>query len=344
MKILLTGGAGFIGSNFAIHALKEGHTVINVDILTYAGNLNNLEDFQSHFSHYFYQENILNKDALQKIFYNHQPDIVLHMAAESHVDRSIECADAFIETNIMGTYNLLETGMEYYKSLPFPNNFKFVHLSTDEVFGALGKDGKFSEASSYRPNSPYAASKASSNFLVRSYFQTYRFPALIVNASNNYGPKQYAEKLIPLIILNALEHKPLPIYGSGNQVRDWIYVEDHVKALDLLIKKGKIGESYCIGADNEITNLDLIKKICEILDDIFPSPNLRSYQELIEFVTDRPGHDFRYATDASKLKKLGWKPEIDLEVGLQETIKWYLTQHEKNDHFENDRRRIDLRK
>jgi dTDP-glucose 4,6-dehydratase len=344
MKILLTGGAGFIGSNFLIQALKEGHTVINIDALTYAGNLNNLEDYKDHPRHHFHHENICDRQKIQTIFKQHTPDLVLHMAAESHVDRSIDCPDPFIETNIIGTYSLLETSLDYYKSLSDKTCFKFIHLSTDEVFGALGVKEKFSETSPYRPNSPYAASKASSDLLVRSYFKTYRLPTVVVNASNNYGPKQYSEKLIPLVILNALEHKPLPLYGNGLQVRDWLYVEDHVAALNLLIQKGEGGESYCVGAENEVTNVELVKKICDILDELAPPSEFKSYKDLITFVIDRPGHDFRYATDASKLKILGWKPKIDLSEGLKKTVKWYITQYEKNDYLENDRTRIGLGK
>lgn len=324
MKILLTGGAGFIGSNFAINALKQGHEVINVDKLTYAGNLDNLEVYLQHSHHHFYQTDICNKEEISSIFKKHQPDIVLHMAAESHVDRSIDCADDFIQTNIMGTYNLLEYSLSYYRQTNRKGSFRFLHLSTDEVFGALGAEGKFNENYPYKPNSPYAASKASSDLLVRSYHQTHGLPTIIINTSNNYGPKQYAEKLIPLTILNALEHKPLPIYGNGQQVRDWLYVEDHIRALDLLLEKGQLGESYCVGAENESTNLDLVKKICTILDHLKPSSKISSYQDLITFTTDRPGHDFRYATDASKLKSLGWHPQVTLEKGLEQTVQWYI--------------------
>ncbi|MFN7662601.1 MAG: dTDP-glucose 4,6-dehydratase [Alphaproteobacteria bacterium] len=344
MKILLTGGAGFIGSNFLIHAIKAGYEVVNVDVLTYAGNLNNLEDYKNHPGHHFYQENICNTENIKTIFQHHKPDVVLHMAAESHVDRSIDCPDPFIETNILGTYSMLEASLDYYKSLSDQSRFRFIHLSTDEVFGALGMEEKFSETSPYRPNSPYAASKASSDLLVRSYFKTYNFPTVIVNASNNYGPRQYAEKLIPLIILNAIEHKPLPLYGNGLQVRDWLYVEDHVDALSLLIEKGKVGESYCIGAENEFTNLSLVNKICDILDAIYPSSKLDSYKDLITFVTDRPGHDFRYATDASKLKTLGWQPKTDLDEGLEKTVRWYLACYTKGGHSQNNRIRIGLGK
>jgi dTDP-glucose 4,6-dehydratase len=250
------------------------------------------------------------------------------MAAESHVDRSIDCADEFIRTNINGTHVLLDASMKYYKSLESETKFRFIHLSTDEVFGALGPSGKFVETMPYLPNSPYAASKASSDLLVRSYNKTYEFPAIIVNSSNNYGPKQYPEKLIPLTITNALEQKSLPVYGNGNQIRDWLHVEDHVKALFSIIFDGKIGESYCIGSDNEISNIELIHLICDALNEIKPCNQL--YQKLITFVKDRPGHDFRYATDATKLKEhTGWTPKVDFKSGLIQTINWYGEKYER---------------
>ncbi len=340
MKILLTGGAGFIGSNFAIHLLEKGHHIINVDKLTYAGNLKNLEDFLNHPNHFFHQVDICDKKSISALLGDYEPDAIMHMAAESHVDRSIDCADDFIKTNINGTYALLECALKYYKKTS--NSFRFLHLSTDEVFGALGPMGRFDETSPYHPNSPYAASKASSDMLVRSYNKTHGLPTIIINASNNYGPKQYAEKLIPLIILNALEHKPLPIYGNGQQVRDWLYVEDHVKALELLLKKGEVGESYCIGANNELTNLQLVETIAEMLDEIHPSSQVSSYKKLITFVTDRPGHDFRYATDSTKLKSLGWAPVISLHNGLKETVEWYVKNFHKVSSVGNTRNRIGL--
>lgn len=325
MKILVTGGAGFIGSHFVCHALKNGHQVINIDKLTYAGNLENLESYNNHSDHYFYQEDICNRENVESIITKHKPDVVIHMAAESHVDRSIDCADEFIRTNINGTHTLLDASLKYYKQLDNKDNFRFIHLSTDEVFGALGSKGKFDETMPYKPNSPYAASKASSDLLVRSYNKTYDFPVIIVNSSNNYGPKQYPEKLIPLTILNALELKKLPIYGDGKQIRDWLFVKDHVNALFAIISRGKIGGSYCVGSDNEISNLDLVRRICEILDILQPSN--KPYGELISFVRDRPGHDFRYATNASKLKEhTGWFPAVTFEEGLRQTVEWYLNQ------------------
>ena len=327
MKILITGGAGFIGSNFVCSAIKQEHQVINIDKLTYAGNLENLERYQQHNNYFFYKEDICDRDSIEQIFDRHLPDVIVHMAAESHVDRSIDCADEFIRTNILGTHTLLDVSLKYYKNTLNKEIFKFIHLSTDEVFGALGPTGKFDESMPYRPNSPYAASKASSDLLVRSYMKTYEFPAIIVNASNNYGPKQYPEKLIPLTILNALELKPLPIYGDGKQIRDWLFVEDHVKALFEIINKGKIGESYCVGSNQEMTNLELVQKICTVLDKMQPSSS--SYQELITFVSDRPGHDFRYATNASKLKHhTEWSPQVSFEQGLRETIRWYINRFE----------------
>lgn len=325
IKILITGGAGFIGSNFVCSALGKGHQVINIDALTYAGSLTNLDGYFSHPSHHFYKQDICNQDEVQKIILKHEPDIIIHMAAESHVDRSIDNPDDFIRTNIVGTHSLLQGCLKYCEQLgkDKENAFKFIHLSTDEVFGALGKIGKFTESSPYKPNSPYAASKASADHLVKSFHQTYGFPAIIVNSSNNYGARQYPEKLIPLTILNALEGKPLPIYGDGQQVRDWLHVEDHVEALFSLIKHGKTGESYCIGSDNEMTNLMLVEQICDILDQTQPTP--KSYRDLITFVVDRPGHDFRYATDASKLKEhTNWSPRVSLIGGLNQTVKWYL--------------------
>ncbi len=328
MKILITGGAGFIGSNFVRYAIQHGCEIINVDKLTYAGNLNNLNHCQNHSKHFFYQEDICDRLIIEKIIFKHSPDLIIHMAAESHVDRSIDCADEFINTNINGTYTLLNIALKYYKQLLNKNNFRFIHLSTDEVFGALGATGKFDETMPYRPNSPYAASKASSDLLVRSYFKTYGLPTIIINSTNNYGPKQYPEKLIPLTILNALEQKSIPIYGHGNQVRDWLYIDDHIEALFAVIKNGLIGESYCIGANNEITNLNLVYAICDILNDL--QPINKSYRDLISFVQDRPGHDFRYASNADKLMHhTGWFPKTNLKDGLKKTIEWYINHFEK---------------
>jgi len=342
MKILVTGGAGFIGSNFVCHTLEQGHHVINVDKLTYAGRLDNLGPYYNHTNHLFYKVDICQRNAIDQIISKHQPDVILHMAAESHVDRSIDCADDFIQTNVVGTHHLLDASLKYYKSTEDKKKFRFIHLSTDEVFGALGPTGKFNETMPYRPSSPYAASKASSDLLVRSYHHTYGLPTLIVNASNNYGLSQYPEKLIPLTILNALEHKPLPVYGNGQQIRDWLFVKDHVRALHKIMTHGKIGESYCVGSDNEISNLMLVKNICKILDNLKPSSHHSPYESLISFVTDRPGHDFRYATDASKLKQhTGWQPEVEFENGLKETVHWYLNHYDRMSE-QQARKRIGL--
>jgi dTDP-glucose 4,6-dehydratase len=341
MKILITGGAGFIGSNFVCAALNLGHEVINVDKLTYAGKLSNLDGLCDNSNHHFYKQDICNRSEMEAIIFKHKPDCIIHMAAESHVDRSIDNADEFVQTNVNGTYSLLVASLKYYRQLKNQNNFRFLHLSTDEVFGSLGSVGKFNETMPYRPNSPYAASKASSDLLVRSYYKTYGFPAIIVNSSNNYGPKQYPEKLIPLTILNALEQKPLPIYGDGNQIRDWLFVESHVSALFSLISGGQIGESYCIGAENEISNIEIVKKICEILDDI--KPEKKPYRDLITFVSDRPGHDYRYATDASKLKDhTGWKSNNSFSESLLKTIIWYINKFESLKENNNARVRIGL--
>ncbi len=341
MKILVTGGAGFIGSNFVCQALENGHEVINIDKLTYAGNLDNLEHYKDYPSHYFYSEDICNREAIETIVLEHQPDVIMHMAAESHVDRSIDCADEFIRTNINGTHVLLDMALKYYKSLKNKDLFRFIHLSTDEVFGALGFTGKFDETFPYKPNSPYAASKASSDLLVRSYFKTYGLPSIIVNASNNYGPKQYPEKLIPLTILNILEKKTLPIYGDGKQIRDWLFVQDHINALFSIIDSGEIGESYCVGSDNEISNLDLVLCICDIIDNLRPSN--ASSKELVTFVQDRPGHDFRYATNSTKLMEhTKWNPSIAFESGLRQTVEWYVNHFEKLRTNNQARTRIGL--
>lgn len=345
MKVLVTGGAGFIGSNFVRFALDKGADIINVDKLTYAGNLENLGSYNQHAKHHFCKADICCAASIQQIISQYQPDSIIHMAAESHVDRSIDCADDFIQTNIVGTYTLLSNAFSYFNSLPAPQKaaFRFIHLSTDEVFGALGNTGKFTELSPYQPNSPYAASKASSDLLVRSYYKTYKFPAIIVNASNNYGPRQFPEKLIPLTILNALENKPLPIYGNGRQIRDWLYVEDHVQALWDVLHHGKIGEQYCIGSDNEISNLEVVHEICDVLDRLHPSQHVKKYKDLITFVKDRPGHDFRYATDATKVKKhTSWVPKTSFTKGLERTIKWYVD-HQKNLLQIDARHRIGLR-
>ena len=340
MTIFITGGAGFIGSNFVIHLLKQGVDVVNVDKLTYAGNLSNLGSYTNHPKHHFYKDDICDESRLKQIIKTHQPAAIIHMAAESHVDRSIDCANAFIQTNIVGTQCVLNVALAYFRTLPQAKkkSFRFLHLSTDEVFGTLQQTGKFTEDSPYQPNSPYAASKAAADFLVRAYYKTHQLPTITINASNNYGPHQYPEKLIPLMILNALAGNPLPVYGNGQQIRDWLYVQDHVQALYLLLNAGNIGECYCVGSNNEYDNLSLIKTICAILDDIKPKSQ-GHYEDLITFVPDRPGHDFRYATDSSKLMKhTGWHPVIDFKKGLRETIQWYLVHYKTLSNINHTKR------
>ncbi len=339
MKIILTGGAGFIGSAVVRHIiLNSNDTVINVDKLTYAGNLENLQEVSSNSRYFFEQIDICDRAALDTIFMKYQPDAVMHLAAESHVDRSIRNADCFIQTNIIGTYNLLEASRIYWNNLPKQkkDNFRFHHVSTDEVYGDLGySDQLFTEITKYAPSSPYAASKASSDHLVRAWNKTYKLPTLVSNCSNNYGPFHFPEKLIPLTILNALQGHPIPVYGKGDQIRDWLYVDDHAAALYMVFRKGLIGETYNIGGNNEIKNIDVVKLICKHLDDCLPpvknkalannSKDIKSYSELIAFVADRPGHDVRYAIDASKISsELGWNPQYTFESGIKKTIQWYI--------------------
>ena len=328
--ILVTGGAGFIGSNF-IPFFLDMHTdvkIVNLDKLTYAGNLENLEEVEKNDRYIFVKGDICNKELVDSLFQEYQFTTVINFAAESHVDNSISSPDAFIDTNITGTFNLLEVARKYWLSSanevePIFEEAKFIHISTDEVYGSLGTKGFFTEDSPYRPNSPYSASKASSDFLVRSYFHTYGLKVIISNCSNNYGPKQHNEKFIPTIIRKALEGSPIPIYGTGKNVRDWLYVLDHCKAIDAIITNGKIGETYVIGGSTERDNLTIAFKICDILDEMEPKPE-GSYADQITFVDDRPGHDFRYAIDASKIKKdLGWLPEMNFDDGLKETVLWY---------------------
>ena len=336
MKILVTGGAGFIGSALVRYIIKETeHTVINVDKLTYAGNLESLVEVEDSTRYFFEHIDICDAKALNRVFELYKPDIVMHLAAESHVDRSIDGPQDFIQTNIIGTYVLLEAARTYYDKLSTEkkNLFRFHHISTDEVYGDLihpdnvnDKDALslFTEVTPYSPSSPYSASKASSDHLVRAWGKTFHLPILVTNCSNNYGPYHFPEKLIPLVILNAIDGKDLPIYGKGNQIRDWLYVEDHVRALMLVATTGKVGETYNIGGHNEKENIEVVTTICEILDDL--KPNTHSYKEQIKFVSDRPGHDMRYAIDASKIKKeLGWAPEETFETGIRKTIEWFLS-------------------
>lgn len=334
MNFLVTGGAGFIGSAVVRYLiLQTRHKVLNLDKLTYAGNLQTLSKIEKSDRYRFIEGDICDSELIEKLFAEFQPDIVMHLAAESHVDRSIDRPSDFVQNNIVGTTVMLECARNYYSELNTErkNNFRFHHISTDEVFGSLGTTGLFSEESNYNPSSPYSASKASSDHLVRAWHRTYKLPVLITNCSNNYGPFQFPEKLIPLIILNAVEEKPLPIYGDGQQIRDWLYVEDHARALYKVVQNGKIGETYNIGGNNEKTNLEVVETICELLDELHPSKShkIRSYKELITFVTDRPGHDQRYAIDASKIfHELNWKPEESFETGLRKTVIWFLKSHQ----------------
>lgn len=329
MKIFVTGGAGFIGSNF-IHTMFRRYSdiqIINLDKLTYAGNLDSLHDVEKDHRYTFIHGDICDQVVVGKIFSEYQPDAVVHFAAESHVDRSIDEPAAFIQTNINGTFTLLEKGRKYWRSLEdhAKNTFRFLHISTDEVYGSLGETGYFTEETPYAPNSPYSASKASSDHLARSYYHTYGLPVLITNCSNNYGPYHFPEKLIPLMILNALEGKSLPVYGTGQNVRDWLYVEDHCQAILKVLEKGVPGEKYNIGGHNEKTNMSIVHTLCDILDKRSPRNDGKSYREQITFVKDRPGHDLRYAIDASKIEKeLGWVPAESFESGIMKTVEWYL--------------------
>ena len=324
MIILVTGGAGFIGSAVVRLAIARGHTVVNVDALTYAACLDNLASVAEHTNYAFEQVDIRNRAVLDAVFTKYAPDAVMHLAAESHVDRSIDGPTDFIETNVKGTFNMLEAARSYWQSQGKPESFRFHHISTDEVFGSLGPTGMFTEDTPYDPRSPYSASKASSDHLVRAWRETYGLPVVLTNCSNNYGPYHFPEKLIPVVILNALAGKPLPIYGDGENMRDWLYVEDHADALLLVLEKGALGRSYNIGGQNERTNLELVKTLCGILDYLHPRDE-GSYADLITFVTDRPGHDARYAIDPSRIRnELGWRPSVTVEEGLEKTVQWYL--------------------
>lgn len=338
MNIIVTGGAGFIGSAFIRHLIKHTtHQILNIDKLTYAADLASLDSIKNHQQYLFSQTDITDSKKLTEIFRQFKPDLVIHFAAETHVDRSISAPEIFIQTNIIGTFQLLQVSLDYWKKLNHSaqQTFRFVSISTDEVYGELtNTDSFFHENSIYAPNSPYSASKASADHLVRAWHKTYGLPTLITHSSNNYGPYQYPEKLIPRTILNALSGKPIEVYGNGEQIRDWLFIQDHIDALMLIITKGKIGEIYNVGGDNELKNIFVVKKICDILDTLKPEkPNgINHYSELITFVQDRLGHDFRYAIDNSKIKKeLGWFPKQNFEVGLQKTIHWYLQQPYRSD-------------
>lgn len=331
MKILVTGGAGFIGSAVVRHIIENTQdSVVNVDKLTYAGNLESLESVENNPRYAFEQVDICDVKELARVFEQHKPDAVMHLAAESHVDRSIDGPAAFIETNIVGTYTLLEASRAYWNSLDDEKKaaFRFHHISTDEVYGDLeGTDDLFTETTPYAPSSPYSASKASSDHLVRAWLRTYGLPTIVTNCSNNYGPFHFPEKLIPLMILNALDGKPLPVYGNGQQIRDWLFVEDHARALYKVVTEGEIGETYNIGGHNEKANIDVVRTICALLEELVPNKpeGVAKYEDLITYVKDRPGHDVRYAIDAAKIgRELGWKPQETFESGIRKTVEWYL--------------------
>ncbi|WP_299648183.1 dTDP-glucose 4,6-dehydratase [uncultured Jannaschia sp.] len=323
MKLLVTGGAGFIGSAVVRQAVRAGMEVVNLDALTYAACLENVAEVADAPNYAFVQADITDRAALDAAFAEHVPDAVMHLAAESHVDRSIDGPGAFIETNVTGTYSMLEAARAHWTRAGKPEGFRFHHISTDEVFGSLGPTGQFTEATPYDPRSPYSASKAASDHLVRAWHETYGLPILLTNCSNNYGPFHFPEKLIPVVILNALHRRPIPVYGAGENVRDWLYVEDHADALLTVLRRGEVGRNYNIGGENEARNIDLVRTICGILDEL--RPDGAPHADLIEFVTDRPGHDARYAIDPSRMREeLDWRPSVTLEEGLARTVRWYL--------------------
>ncbi|ROU02977.1 dTDP-glucose 4,6-dehydratase [Histidinibacterium lentulum] len=323
MKLLITGGAGFIGSAVVRMAVARGHEVVNVDALTYAACLDNVAEVAESPLYAFERADIRDRAALDRIFAAHAPDAVMHLAAESHVDRSIDGPADFIETNITGTFNMLEAARSFWTARGRPESFRFHHISTDEVFGSLGPEGRFTETTPYDPRSPYSASKAASDHLVRAWHETYGLPVVLTNCSNNYGPYHFPEKLIPVVILNALAGASIPVYGKGENVRDWLYVEDHADALLLAVEKGEVGRSYNIGGENERRNIEVVETICGILDRL--KPKNTPYSQQITFVTDRPGHDARYAIDPSRIRdELGWQPSVTVEEGLEKTVRWYL--------------------
>jgi len=325
MRIIVTGGAGFIGSALVRHLVAEGHQVLTIDALTYAGNRASLRDVEGSALHRFVHADIRDRAAMTEAFAAFRPERVMHLAAESHVDRSISGADDFIQTNVVGTFTLLEVARGYWSALPADQAeaFRFLHVSTDEVYGSLGDDGLFREDTPYDPSSPYSASKAASDHLAKAWARTYGLPVVVSNCSNNYGPYHFPEKLIPLTILNALEGRELPVYGAGDNVRDWLYVEDHARALDLIAARGRIGETYNVGGRNERRNIDVVRRICQLLDELVPGAAPR--ESLIRFVTDRPGHDARYAIDATRLEtELGWCAQENFDSGIARTVHWYL--------------------
>lgn len=333
--LLVTGGAGFIGSNFVLRQMqKDNVQIINLDALTYAGNLDTLSSIQDHPGHVFVLGDIGDRNLIEYLLSRYEPDAIINFAAESHVDRSIDAPETFIQTNVLGTFQLLDASRKYWRGLPLEraDKFRFLQISTDEVYGSLGEDGKFTETTRYQPNSPYSASKAGSDHLVRAYFHTYGLPVLTTNCSNNYGPYQFPEKLIPLMIHNAVNGKPLPVYGKGANIRDWLYVEDHCRAIEFALAKGIPGEVYNVGGNNEKTNLDVVHTICDLLDELLPESPYVPHRNLISFVSDRPGHDLRYAIDATKItKQLGWEPLETFETGLRKTVHWYLNNQEWTD-------------
>jgi len=340
MKLLITGGAGFIGSAVIRHIVKNTeYKVLNIDKLTYAGNLESLKEIDQSERYQFKQIDICDTEQITKAIEAFQPNAIMHLAAESHVDRSIDGPAAFIETNIVGTYTLLEAARKYWMSLDVEaqQNFRFHHISTDEVYGDLeGTTDLFTETTSYAPSSPYSASKASSDHLVRAWHRTYGLPVIVTNCSNNYGPYHFPEKLIPLVILNALDAKPLPVYGNGQQIRDWLFVEDHARALYKVVTEGVVGETYNVGGHNEKQNIEVVKTICKILDELKPQANGQTYESLITFVKDRPGHDLRYAIDATKIQnELGWTPTETFETGIRKTVEWYLNNQEWVAHIQS---------
>ena len=327
MKIFVTGGAGFIGSAVVRQAVAAGHDVVNLDALTYAACLANVASVSDHPNYKFTQVDICDGAAVQTAFDEHTPDVVMHLAAESHVDRSIDGPGAFIEANVTGTYNMLQAARSYWEAQGRPETFRFHHISTDEVYGTLGDTGLFTEDTPYAPNSPYSASKAASDHLVRAWHETYGLPVVLSNCSNNYGPYHFPEKLIPVVILKALAGDAIPVYGKGENIRDWLYVEDHADALLTVLQKGALGRSYNIGGENEVRNIDLVHMICTALDRL--KPGATPYAEQITFVQDRPGHDLRYAIDPTRIRtELGWRPSVTLEQGLEKTVQWYLDNEE----------------
>ncbi len=328
---LVTGGAGFIGGNFVLNAVSAGHKVINLDALTYAGNLDTLKPLEGDSNHVFVKGDIGDAELVKRLLDEHRPDAVINFAAESHVDRSIDGPGAFIQTNVVGTLSLLEQARDFWKGLDAAakQSFRFLHVSTDEVYGTLGETGKFTETTPYAPNSPYSASKAASDHLVRAFHHTYGLPVLTTNCSNNYGPYQFPEKLIPLVIAKALRGDQLPVYGDGLNVRDWLYVTDHCSAIETVLQKGQVGEVYNVGGDAERNNITVVKTICKLLDEKHPLEGIANRESLITYVKDRPGHDRRYAIDASKLQgELGWKPSVTFEEGIKQTVDWYLDNQE----------------